>query len=77
MKATEKEEDCDPLLLESGRLEKKDREGLGIPIVPSPNHQALHLPKHNIAFHEQIPTEENANYRATSQCSILYPEVAF
>ena len=67
MKATEEEEDCDPLLLESGRLEKKDREGLGIPIVPSPNHQALHLPKHNIAFHEQIPTEENANYTVTSQ----------
>lgn len=72
MKATEEEEDYDPLLLENGNLEKKDREGLGNPTAPSLNHQALHLPKHNIAFHEQIPTEENENYSVTSQQKVSF-----
>lgn len=77
MKATE--DDYDPLLLESGRLEKKDREGLGHPTASTNNqastsNQASRLPKHNTAFHEQIPAQEDgaANHRATSQQKVSF-----
>lgn len=73
MKATEEEDDYDPLLLESGRLEKKDREGLEHPTA-STNNQASRLPKHNTAFHEQIPAQEDgaANHRVTSQQKVSF-----
>lgn len=73
MKATEEEDDYDPLLLESGRLEKKDGEGLGHPTV-STNNQASRLPKHNTAFHEQISAQEDgaANHRVTSQQKVSF-----
>lgn len=73
MKATEEEEDYDPLLLESGRLEKKDRVGLGHPTALT-NNQASRLPKHDTAFHEQIPAQEDgaANHRVTSQQKVSF-----